>query len=182
MSEVTQKDIQNSTEKEELKNVQRKQLIVFRQGDSEYALSIDQIKEVVITPRITKMPQTPSFVKGVANIRGNIIAILDLEEKFGIKDQGDSEKGIENLSTDKNFTLVIESEDHKMGVLVKEVPNTLSVPVTAIEEGVNIVHDSSVEQNYINGIVKYDDRLIVLINVLKIINQSEKNLINKVAN
>ncbi|MCX2743202.1 chemotaxis protein CheW [Mangrovivirga sp. M17] len=182
MSEVTQKDKQNPGGKDELENVQRKQLIVFRQGDSEYALSIDQIKEVVITPRITKMPQTPSFVKGVANIRGNIIAILDLEEKFGIKDEGEPVKGAHDLSTDKNFTLVIESEDYKMGVLVKEVPNTLSVPVTAIEEGVNIVHDSSVEQNYINGIVKYDDRLIVLINVLKVINQSEKNLINKVAN
>jgi len=59
------------------------QIVVFKLGQEEYGLHIDQIKEVVITPKITRMPQTPAFVKGVANIRGNVIAMLDLEEKFG---------------------------------------------------------------------------------------------------
>ena len=61
-----------------------RQIVVFRLGQEEYGLPIEQIKEVVITPNITRMPQTPAFVKGVANIRGNVIAILDLEEKFGL--------------------------------------------------------------------------------------------------
>src|SRR6188768_235318 len=89
------------------------QIIDFKQGEEEYALHIDQIKEVVITPNITRMPQTPSFVRGVANIRGNIIAIIDLEEMFGLKRTNANHIG-------KNFTLVVQSEDLKMGILVNE--------------------------------------------------------------
>src|SRR5690349_5800373 len=81
------------------------QVMVFKLGNEEYGLHIDQIKEVVITPTITRMPQTPSYVKGVANIRGNVIAIFDLEDRFNlsgtIQDQG------------SKYTLVVESEDVK---------------------------------------------------------------------
>lgn len=149
------------------------QLVVFRQGDEEYALQIDQIKEVVITPHITKMPQTPSYVKGVANIRGNIIAILDLEEKFGLK-------RTEAAANDKNFTLVIESDEFKAGVLVKEVPNTLAVNTVDIDETVYVIQDASTEQNYISGIVKKGDRLIILIDILKVVNESDMNAVAKV--
>lgn len=138
------------------------QIIVFKQGDEEYALQIDQIKEVVITPNITRMPQTPSYIKGVANIRGNIIAIMDLEEMFNLRRT--------NTATDgKNFTLVVESEDVKMGLLVREVPNTLSVPAADFDESVNIVHDPNVGGNYIRGIIKANGRLIILIDIFKVI-------------
>ena len=103
------------------------QIIVFKQGDEEYALHIDQIKEVVITPSITRMPQTPTYIKGVANIRGNIIAILDLEEKFNLKRSQDQ-------GTGNNYTLVVESDDLKMGLLVNDVPNTISVSAGDLDE------------------------------------------------
>ena len=147
------------------------QIVVFKQGEEEYAMHIDQIKEVVITPGITKLPQTPEYVLGVANIRGNIIAILDLEQKFGLKKDGTRE------GREKNFTLVIESEEFKMGVLVNDVPNTLSVYESEIEESLNVIHDSSMEQNYIKGIVKKDGRLIIMIDTLKIVNASDMNSI-----
>ncbi len=151
------------------------QLIVFKQGTEEYALQIDQVKEVVLTPNITKMPQTPDFVKGVANIRGNIIAILNLEEKFGL-----SQVEPELNSEGKNFTLVIESQEFKIGVLVKEVPNTLAVREQDIEESVNVIHDTSLEQNYISGIVKKGDRLIILIDILKVVSESEINTVSQI--
>jgi len=150
------------------------QLIVFKQGEEEYALNIDQIKEVVITPNITRMPQTPDFVKGVANIRGNIIAILDLEEKFGLK------KSQQVDNEEKNFTLVIESEEFKVGILVREVPNTLVVREGDIDEAVNIIHDSAMEQNYITGIVKQENGLIILIDILKVVTESELNTVTQV--
>jgi len=138
------------------------QIIVFKQGEEEYALHIDQIKEVVITPNITRMPQTPSFVRGVANIRGNIIAIVDLEDMFGLKRTNANALG-------KNFTLVVESEDLKMGILVHEVPNTLTVSAKDFDESVNIVNDSRVSSNYIRGIIKSGQRLIILIDIFKVI-------------
>lgn len=167
--ELTQ---QNTAATEEKKKSGSFQIIVFKQGDEEYALTIDQIKEVVITPNITKMPQTPDYIKGVANIRGNIIAILDLEEKFNLR-----RTNIQ--TTGSNYTLVIESEDFKMGILVREVPNTLSITNSDFDESVNIISDAHSESNYIRGIVKVNTKLIILIDIFKVIDQEMVSLLKK---
>jgi purine-binding chemotaxis protein CheW len=160
MSEIRQH------KKEPAAQAQTMQIVVFKLGQEEYGLHIDQIKEVVITPTITRMPQTPAFMKGVANIRGNVIAILDLEEKFGLT------RNQEGISNGNNFTLVIESEDYKMGILVREVPNTLSISSTNVEDSV-FTGDSQSEQTYITGIVKLEKRLIIMIDIFKVINEKE---------
>jgi purine-binding chemotaxis protein CheW len=154
-------------EKEIKENEQKSQLIVFRLGDEEYGLQIGQIKEVVPTPHITRLPQTPPYVKGVANIRGNIIAVVDLEEKFGLKNQSDEAAN--------NYTLVVESDEVKMGVLVRELPNTLNVKQSQIEDSANIIQDGGAEQSYIKGIVKLEDRLIIMLDVFKTMSESELN-------
>ncbi|MBL6447049.1 purine-binding chemotaxis protein CheW [Fulvivirga sp. 29W222] len=162
-------------EKHEAKTVETEQLvasqqlIVFRQGDEEYGIHIDQIKEVVLTPNITKMPQTRSFVKGVANIRGNIIGIVDLEEKFGLKEATTTAEANEA----NNYTLVIESEDYKVGILVTEVPNTLTIKSSNIEQSVNVIHDNNLNSDYIKGLVKLDNRLIILIDIFKVLDEPE---------
>jgi purine-binding chemotaxis protein CheW len=143
------------------------QVVVFRLGEEEYGLHIDQIKEVVITPTITRMPQTPSYIKGVANVRGNVIAILDLEEKFKLntKKTFDSSKN--------NFTLVIESEEYKMGVMVKEVPNTFSLTAGHIDQAVFVGGEHRPERSCITGIAKIDTRLIIMIDIFKVISEQE---------
>ena len=144
------------------KGVEKHQLIVFKLGNEEYGIHIDQIKEVVLTPRVTRMPQTPSYLKGVANIRGSILAIVDLEEKFGLQP---SEP--QNDKSASNYTLVAESQDFRIGILVKEVPNTLSVMTSDIDETINVVQDASENNQYILGIVKIKDRLVILIDLFK---------------
>ena len=151
------------------------QIVVFKLGQEEYGLHIDQIKEVVITPNITRMPQTSAFVKGVANIRGNVIALLDLEEKFGLV------RNQEIGGSGNKFTLVIESEDYKMGILVREVPNTLSISSANIEDSV-FTGDHQSEQSYITGIVKLDKRLIIMIDIFKVINDQEAQQLFKKQN
>jgi purine-binding chemotaxis protein CheW len=158
-------------EKNRANNVRNVQIVVFRLGDEEYGLNIDQIKEVVITPSITRVPQKPSFIKGVSNIRGNIIAMLDLEEKFGLRKTIDEHAG-------SNFTLVIDSFEYKMGVLVKEVPNTLSIAESAIEE-FTLAGESNDEQSYIKGIVKLEKRLIIMIDIFKVLSQHEEQQVFK---
>lgn len=146
------------------------QIIVFKLGEEEYGLQIDQIKEVVLTPNITRIPLTSKHIKGVANVRGNILAIIDLEERFGLKSETET-----SSITKPNFTLVVESEDFKMGILVREVPNTLAISEKDIDVSPNIIQDASQEKNYIKGIVKKQNRLIILIDVFKIINKEEVN-------
>jgi purine-binding chemotaxis protein CheW len=140
------------------------QIVVFKIGEEEYGLHIDQIKEVVITPFITKMPESPAYIKGVANIRGNVIAILDLNKKFGFEEV--------KLNEGKSFTLVIDNDDYKMGIIVKEVPNTLSISSSNVES-TGFVWDNNGEQSYIKGIVKLEKRLIIMIDILKVIQEKE---------
>jgi purine-binding chemotaxis protein CheW len=149
------------------KSYKRHQLIVFKLGMEEYGLDIDQIKEIVLTPTITKMPQTDNFIKGVANIRGNIITIVDLEEKFGVN----SHLSQEEKSKLGQYTLVIESETLKIGILVRSVPNTLAASDNDIENSHNIVHDSTMDDNYIKGIVKIEERLIILVDIFKVMTE-----------
>jgi purine-binding chemotaxis protein CheW len=159
MSNIQNKELQPGS-------ASTQQIVVFRLGQEEYGLPIDQIKEVVITPTITRMPQTPPFVQGVANIRGNVIALLDLENKFGLQRNNDS------VHSGNHYTLVIESEEFKMGILVREVPNTLSISSAEIESSI-FIGDQQSEQAYITGIVKLDKRLIIMIDIFKVINEQE---------
>jgi len=176
-TEVSVEDIKReaAAEVEKKDSGRRIQLIIFKLGTEEYALSIDQIKEVVLTPRIAKMPQTPSYIKGVSNIRGNIIAILDLEEKFGINQS--SEESLSNF----HYTLVIESETFKAGFLVREVPNTLSISAADIENSANFIQSYSIDENCIQGVVKSGERLIILIDMIKLMEGSNvTGIVNKV--
>lgn len=149
------------------KKVERTQLIIFKLGSEEYALEIDQIKEVVLTPRIAKMPQTADFIMGVANIRGNVIAILDLEKCFGLSSSEAT------AAETANFTLVVESETFRVGILVKEVPNTLSVAVNEIDNSSNFVQSNTVDESTIKGVVKSGDRLIILIDMIKLMESDD---------
>ena len=165
---VTELEEKLTTESTQSNGFKNNQLIVFKLGDEEYGLLIGQIKEVVITPHITKVPLTPSFIRGVANVRGNILAILDLEERLGlVKPENSAEK-------DKaNFTLVVENEEYKMGILVREVPNTLAISNNDIDQSPSLIHDHTLDKNYIKGIVKSNGRLIILVDVYKIISRED---------
>ncbi|MGB3781010.1 MAG: chemotaxis protein CheW [Tunicatimonas sp.] len=145
-------------------------LIVFKLGLEEYGISIDQIREVVLTPRITRMPQTPSYIEGVANVRGSILAIVNLEKKLEIES---AQPATQDLAA--QYTLVVESEEQRFGILVKEVPNTLAVNSSDIQEPTNVIQTTSQKSHYITGIVRMNERLIILIDLHEIM-QNEKSV------
>ncbi|TAG54785.1 MAG: purine-binding chemotaxis protein CheW [Cytophagales bacterium] len=158
----------NAEIEKKIDTFKKKQVIVFKLGQEEYGLMIDQIKEVVLTPNITKVPLTSNFIKGVANIRGNILTIIDLEIRLGLIEIAETSE-----QTNSNYTLVVENEDFKVGILVKEVPNTLAISESDIDQSPNVIHDQHLEKNYINGIIKLQNRLIILIDINKIIAKEE---------
>lgn len=162
--EYTIEDVKREADKHQKSKEQSElmQLIIFKLAGEEYGLSIDQIKEVVLTPKVAKMPQTPSYIRGVANIRGNIIAIMDLEQKFGLGDGlGAEEK--------QNYTLVVENDAFKIGILVKEVPNTLTIEVDDIDKASSLIQYSSLDASCLTGVVNVGDRMIILIDMIKLI-------------
>ncbi|MFD2244687.1 chemotaxis protein CheW [Pontibacter ruber] len=144
-------------------------LITFKLGSEEYGIKIEQVKEVTVTPSITRMPRTPDFVRGVANIRGDIIAIMDLEERFGIRPAPVAE----GINPNITYTLVIEAKDYKIGVVVREVPQSLNLTMSKIDKTPAFLQDINVHENYIEGIAKLENRLIIVLDMYKILTNDE---------
>jgi purine-binding chemotaxis protein CheW len=143
-------------------------LIVFKLGREEYGIRIEQVKEVTLTPEITRMPKTPKFIKGIANIRGDIIAIMDLEDKFGITPVA-PEDGMRS----RNYTLVIDVQNFTIGLVVQEVPQSLTLSHAQIDKTPNIIKELNINDKFIDGIGKADGRLIIILDIEKILSHQE---------
>ncbi|WP_019948087.1 chemotaxis protein CheW [Hymenobacter aerophilus] len=145
------------------------QLIVFRLGQEEYGIRIEQVKEVTLTPEIARMPKTPSFVKGIANLRGDIITVVDLEERFQLREAAE----VAEEAAAHTYTMAIEAKDYTIGVVVREVPQPLSVPQSAIEQTPDFIQEANIHDKYIEGIARVGDRIIVVLDMLKLLTPSE---------
>ena len=144
------------------------QLIVFRLGDEDYGIRIEQVKEVTITPEVVRMPKTPPFIKGITNLRGDIIAVVDLEERFQLRPAG---RPVPEFS----YTLAVEAPDYTLGLIVREVPRPVTIPVSAIEPAPEFVQDSGQREKYLEGIAKLpgDEGVIIVLDMLKLLSPSE---------
>ncbi|MCR5886500.1 chemotaxis protein CheW [Hymenobacter sp. J193] len=143
------------------------QLIIFKLGSEEYGVRIEQVKEVTITPEIAQMPKTPAFVKGIANLRGDIIAIIDLEERFGLR------RGHQPTTEGLSYTLAIEAKDYTIGIVVREVPQPLSLPISAIEKAPEFIQDNGIQEKYIEGIARLEGRIIIVLDMMKLLTPAE---------
>lgn len=143
------------------------QLIVFRLGGEEYGIRIEQVKEVTLTPEIARMPKTPRFVKGIANLRGDIIAIVDLEERFRLR------TGSAEPVTGVTYTMAIEAKDYTIGIIVREVPQPLLLPAASIEKAPEFIQDLNINDKYIEGIARLDSRIIIVLDMLKLLTPEE---------
>ena len=132
-------------------------LIVFQLGKEEYAVDINQIKEVVITPTISQIPHEVDHILGVANVRGKVIAVLDLALRFGLV--SDRKSVLEG-----SYTLVIESEEYSVGIFVESVPQTISIIEDDLEPAASILNENG-RDSFVKGIVKIENRMIVLLNI-----------------
>ena len=144
------------------------QLIVFCLGDEDYGIRIEQVKEVTITPEVVRMPKTPSFIKGIANLRGDIIAIVDLEERFQLRPAG---RPVPEFS----YTLAVEAPDYTLGLMVREVPRPVTIPVSLIEPAPEFVQDSGQREKYLEGIAKLPngEGIIIVLDMPKLLTPSE---------
>ncbi|RTQ52338.1 chemotaxis protein CheW [Hymenobacter gummosus] len=143
------------------------QLIVFRLGEEEYGIRIEQVKEVTLTPEIARMPKTPRFVKGIANLRGDIIAIIDLEERFRLRPSNN------DPVTGVTYTMALEAKDYTIGIIVREVPQPLSIPASSIEKAPEFIQDLNVHDKYIEGIARLENRIIIVLDMLKLLTPEE---------
>jgi purine-binding chemotaxis protein CheW len=159
--------VTSTAKTERAKPAELVQLIVFRLGDEDYGIRIEQVKEVTVTPEVARMPKTPPFIKGIANLRGDIIAILDLEERFRLRPAG------RELPA-HSYTIAVEAADYTLGLVVREVPRPLTMPLSQIEPAPDFVQDSSTRDKYLEGIAKMPEGgIIIVLDMRKLLTPSE---------
>ncbi|ODS30778.1 MAG: purine binding chemotaxis protein [Candidatus Scalindua rubra] len=158
-TELTQK-MQKKPETHKLGNIV--QLIVFHLGDEEFGANIDQVREIIWRASVTPIPDSPDFIKGVTNVRGEIAVVIDLKKRFFLRvKQEIEEKHIIMTEQDKNL----------FGLMVDEVTEVLRIPKTDIKGTPEFV--TRIDRIYINGVLTLENRLIMLLDLEKVLSEEE---------
>lgn len=138
------------------------QLVVFELGGESYGVDISAVNTIIRMQEITEIPRSPEFVEGVINLRGSIIPVIDLRKRLGLQI---------NSATRASRIIVIEANGQMIGMIVDAVAETIRLPQDAIEPPSPIVLSTDVE--YVRGIGKLPDRLVVLLDLDRVLASKE---------
>jgi len=139
---------------EEIKEEDLLQLVGFKLGDEEYAIDVLKIQEIIRLVEITSVPRTDSFVLGVMNLRGKVIPVIDLRVRFNL-DRTDFNK--------LTRIIVVKFDSEHVGFVVDEVTEVIRINKNSVEPTPPLV--GSIGQEYILGICKHNERLIILLDI-----------------
>lgn len=155
------------------------QLVTFQVGTEEYGLEINSITEIVRPHRITPLPRMPEFIEGVINLRGTIIPIVDLRKRFALATIHDNPR--------KMRMMIMRRSDHGttggrelLGLVVDGVNGVLHVPKKDIEPAPGAATGASAD--FITGMGKVADRLIILLDMTRILSLQERAALAETGN
>jgi purine-binding chemotaxis protein CheW len=138
------------------------QVVGFRIGNETFGVRIGSVREIVRVPEITAVPSAPETVEGVINLRGKIIPVMDLRKRFGQSEiQPDK----------KNRILVVELENKLVGLIVNAASEVLKIAPSEIEAPGNLFAEG--ESSYVTGVGKLKGRLIILLDIAKLLHRPE---------
>jgi purine-binding chemotaxis protein CheW len=138
------------------------QVVGFRIGNETYGVRIGSVREIVRVPEITIVPNAPEAIEGVINLRGKIIPVMDLRKRFGnVSIQPDK----------KNRILVVELESRLLGLIVSSASEVLKIPPSEIEPPGTVFAEG--ESSYVTGVGKLKGRLIILLDIARLLRQPE---------
>ena len=146
------------------------QVVGFRVGKEHFGVPIELVHEIVRIMEITSVPDAPDFIEGVINLRGKIIPVIDLRKRF-------AEKTI--TSSKKNRILVAEIMGKIVGLVVDAASEVVKIPPTDIEPPPNVFGESEI--NYVTGVGKIGNKLIILVDLGKIMQRGDLTRITELA-
>ena len=144
-----------------------KQLISFTVGAEEYGLELLRVKEVIRMRQITWLPKAPSCIKGIINLRGDVIPIVDLRDRFGLE-------SIEQTAMTR--VIVVEVDGRLIGMVVDSASQVVRLPADQFDPPPPMVGDRA--QAFITGVGKMDGKLILTIDAERILRADELNQID----
>ncbi|GAA0077555.1 chemotaxis protein CheW [Clostridium sp. CTA-5] len=130
------------------------QIVVFKLGNEHFAVETERVQSINDMMGITRVPKAPSYIKGLINLRGSIKSLVDINLLLNV-----------NSSTEQNNIIILTVKDEEIGISVDEVDEVLDIDeknIQKLEEGNG--------PDYIKGIVDYNDKLLTIINIDKLLN------------
>lgn len=138
------------------------QFVVFRLGENEFAVAIDQVQEILVLGRVTIIPKVPEFIEGVINVRGRIVPVLNLCKRLGIPGRPwDAETRI----------IVVAVAEQIVGMIVDMVTEVVRIPHATIEPPPPLI--TTVSPTFLVGIGKLESRILVILNLDRVLNPEE---------
>lgn len=146
------------------------QLVTFGLGDEEFGVDILAVREINRMMELTRVPQSPPEVEGVINLRGKIIPVLDLRKRFGLVGREQNEQ---------SRIIVVEVHGRVLGFIVDRVHEVLRIDRSIVEPAPTMV--CSIDSDFIAGVGKLDDRLLILLDLNKLFDASAAEAAARVA-
>jgi purine-binding chemotaxis protein CheW len=147
------------------------QLVTFHIGDEEFAVDILNIQGINRMVEVTETPNAPDFVEGIINLRGKVIPLINLRKRLGLP----------SIAWDKSSRfIVVELGDKVLGFIVDSVNEVLRINSNATEPPPSMV--AGIRSDFITSVAKYDNRLLILLDLNKILSKDEKDIIQNSIN
>jgi purine-binding chemotaxis protein CheW len=145
-----------------------RQYVTFEIGQELYGVGVLKVMDIIGMTQITPVPNTLHFMKGVINLRGSVVPVIDLRAKFNM-----------DLREYDNFTVIIivEVKERKVGMIVDAVSDVVAIPVGTIQDTPHF--SAKIETSFIEGIGQKDDQLIIILNAEKILSVEELDIIDR---
>ncbi|WHY74439.1 chemotaxis protein CheW [Fictibacillus enclensis] len=141
---------------------QELKIVVFRLKDEEYGMNVLNVLSIERVSPITRVPKTPSFVKGVMNLRGAVTPVIDLRSRFGMEEKD---------ADDDTRIIIVNTEGMDVGLMVDAANDVLDLSLSDIEPTPEVA--GGINARYLDGVAKMDGRLFILLRLDKVLDKDE---------
>ena len=143
-------------------------ILIFLINDEYFGIDIMEVERILPFSPLTEIPDSPNFVDGVINYEGSILPIINLKKKFSMKN-------LVGSNEDETKIIVSKQDQCKYGVMVDLVSEVKDISMDIVEETPEIV--KGISERYIKGLIKLDDKIVILLNLYTILTDDEKKLL-----
>lgn len=130
------------------------QVVIFNLGDEQFAVETSKVQSINDVMQVTRVPKSPNYIKGLINLRGNVISLLDINLLLDVKKSEEKQESM----------IILEMEDELVGITVDQVDEVLDV-----EDGMLERAEDAKGNKYIKGVINFKDRIVTLIDIDKLI-------------